>query len=315
MIRKFIIVLFITFCHLAAAQQDSAVYHHLTPRQAADSLIAVAKEYVGTRYHYGAQGPTAFDCSGFTSYVYRQLGITISRSSNLQATDGRAVEGPLSHLQKGDLVIFGGRRSAGAIGHVGIFMEMDPDGKSFSFIHAANGGGGKISHLNERYYQDRFLGARRILPDFCQHCPETKDTIHNTMIDKVINVPQVQSIALDSAYTIILMDTTGHWTYVTADGELLEPDSTTYIVLQGDNWRSVQHSSVIIPSLTHKKKPAQQTSTSSTSDAAAQYHTIVQGNTLSSIARRYGTSVSRLCQLNNITVNTTLRIGKKIRVK
>lgn len=45
------------------------------------------------------------------------------------------------------------------------------------------------------------------------------------------------------------------------------------------------------------------------------YHTIRKGDTLGAIARRYGTSVSKLCSLNNISKTTTLRIGRKLRVK
>ena len=45
------------------------------------------------------------------------------------------------------------------------------------------------------------------------------------------------------------------------------------------------------------------------------YHTIKKGDTLGGIAKRYGTSVKTLCRLNNIHINTTLRIGRKLRVK
>ena len=49
--------------------------------------------------------------------------------------------------------------------------------------------------------------------------------------------------------------------------------------------------------------------------AAAQYHTIRQGDTLGALARKYHTTVRKLCQLNGISENTTLRIGKKLRVR
>ena len=50
--------------------------------------------------------------------------------------------------------------------------------------------------------------------------------------------------------------------------------------------------------------------------AAARYHTIRSGDTLSSLARRYGTSISAICKLNpGLTPKTTLRLGRKIRVK
>lgn len=51
------------------------------------------------------------------------------------------------------------------------------------------------------------------------------------------------------------------------------------------------------------------------SAGTAQYHTIRKGDTLGAIARRYGTSVSKLCSLNNISKTTTLRIGRKLKVR
>ena len=49
--------------------------------------------------------------------------------------------------------------------------------------------------------------------------------------------------------------------------------------------------------------------------AAMQYYKVKQGDTLSGIAKKYGTSVKRLCQLNNIKETTILQIGRKLRVK
>ncbi len=48
---------------------------------------------------------------------------------------------------------------------------------------------------------------------------------------------------------------------------------------------------------------------------AAAYHRIKSGDTLGGIARRYGTTVNRLCQLNGIKSTTTLRIGRSLRVR
>lgn len=131
----------------------------------ADSIIDFARQSLGKPYRYAAKGPAAFDCSGFTSYVYARFGYNLSHSSNAQSHQGRAVKKGIKHLQRGDLVIFSGRRISDTPGHVGIYIGPDPGGKSFSFIHAALTGV-IISHLSEPYYQARYLGARRILPDF-----------------------------------------------------------------------------------------------------------------------------------------------------
>lgn len=117
--------------------------------------IAIAKSQLGKRYVYGAAGPNAFDCSGFTSYVYKKIGIKLPRTSRGQATVGQKVS--RSNLKIGDLVFFdtnGGNN--GRISHVGIYMG---DG---NFIHASTGKRKiRITSLNSSYYKGRYVTARR----------------------------------------------------------------------------------------------------------------------------------------------------------
>ena len=119
-------------------------------------IVACAKQYLGCRYVSGGSSPsTGFDCSGFTSYVYKQCGITISRSSGAQASNGTAVS--KSNLQPGDLVIFNNRANT-SIGHVGIYIGGN------TFIHAGNSGTGVITtSLSDSYYQARYVTGRRII--------------------------------------------------------------------------------------------------------------------------------------------------------
>lgn len=64
-----------------------------------------------------------------------------------------------------------------------------------------------------------------------------------------------------------------------------------------------------------QKKAKSVSSGNSSGDGVAAYHKVKQGDTLGGIARRYGTSVSRLCKLNNIKANSILRLGQRIRYK
>lgn len=126
-----------------------------------ESVVQTALQYLGASYRSGMSGPYAFDCSGFTSYVYRQQNVSILRSSRSQYTQGTPIA-RIADLKKGDLVFFGGRGSLRSVGHVGIVMDVDPSGNNFSFVHAASGGV-KVSDSNEAYYSRRYIGARRIV--------------------------------------------------------------------------------------------------------------------------------------------------------
>ena len=122
-------------------------------------LLSEAHRYIGRPYVHGAKGPKAFDCSGFTSYVYRQFGYTISPSSRAQYTEGTNVE--RNDLRKGDLVFFTSRRSGKNVGHVGIVVSADNESGDFKFIHASVKGV-KVSDF-EGYYLGRYVGALRII--------------------------------------------------------------------------------------------------------------------------------------------------------
>lgn len=124
-----------------------------------ENLMDEAFSLIGTRYRSGASGEGAFDCSGFTSYLYKQMGIQLNRSSSGQYTQGEAVAS--DNLQTGDLVFFSSPRSGRGVGHVGIVVDYDPMNGSFSFIHASIKGV-KVSQSDEPYYSRRYIGARRI---------------------------------------------------------------------------------------------------------------------------------------------------------
>ena len=80
--------------------------------EVANGIINLAYSFLGTPYASGGSSPSGFDCSGFTSYLFRQYGINLSRSSSAQAYGGQAVS--LSDIQPGDVVCYPG--------HVGIYI-------------------------------------------------------------------------------------------------------------------------------------------------------------------------------------------------
>lgn len=119
------------------------------------AVVDEAMKHVGKAYVYGATGPNAFDCSGFTSYVFRKFGYSLYRVAADQANNGTPVA--KSDLQPGDLLLFNNRGS-NYIGHVGIYIG---DNK---MVHASTSTTGVIvSDINSGYYVERYAGARRIV--------------------------------------------------------------------------------------------------------------------------------------------------------
>ena len=115
--------------------------------------VSRALGYLGARYCYGGSGARGFDCSGFTSYIYRQYGIRLPHNSAAQYRVGKPVS--RNELRSGDLVFF--RTRGRRISHVGIYIG---NGK---FVHASSARGRvRIDTLTSGYYHQRYVGARRI---------------------------------------------------------------------------------------------------------------------------------------------------------
>lgn len=92
-----------SYVYSTTANNDSAV---------ANGILNLAYQFLGTPYVSGGSNPSGFDCSGFTSYLFRQYGISLSRSSSAQAYGGQSVS--LSDILPGDIVCYPG--------HVGIYI-------------------------------------------------------------------------------------------------------------------------------------------------------------------------------------------------
>ena len=120
-------------------------------------IVDYAKQYLGCKYVYGGSGPSTFDCSGFTMYVYKHFGISLSHSARAQSKNGTYVA--KEDLQPGDLVFFKDYETMDGIGHCGIYIG---DG---NFIHASSGTGYcvKISTLLSGSYNTRYETARRLI--------------------------------------------------------------------------------------------------------------------------------------------------------
>ena len=111
-------------------------------------VVAVAMRYLGVPYVWGGSTPSGFDCSGFTMYVYAQIGVSLPHYTGAQWQMGTAVA--RNELQPGDLMFFDG------LGHEGMYIGNN------QFIHAPHTGDVvKISSLTG-WYSSTYMGARRL---------------------------------------------------------------------------------------------------------------------------------------------------------
>lgn len=314
------LLLYIVLSVLALSARAQALEDSLLVGTAelADRLIEEALALKGTPYRYGATGPHRYDCSAFTRHVFRQIGIELPRSAVLQAMEGRPVVGPFTEMQKGDLLIFGARRNPKRIGHVGIFMEADSSGSDFTFVHIALNGGVQVNRYSETYYRTRFLGTRRILPDFLT--PEPADTVAALPFDAEwtrIRVPDTLAFASGDSLVVLLGG--GRWAYVTRSGEVLQPSDQVKIVLEPDgSWRAIPLSKHIIPVL----RPSAAIRDASTPEEDGgeeapqpRYYVVKNGDSLSLIAKRNHTTVKKLCSLNGLKADSVLKVGRRLRVE
>jgi hypothetical protein len=129
----------------------------------AENLTEFAATFLGRRYVWGATGPKNFDCSGFTSYVFRNQGIELPRTSRMQYTQGEKVD--RSDLKAGDLMFFSSPRSGkGTVGHVGIVVSVDEETNAVTFIHASTKKGITYQKFPDGgYYSRNYIGAKRVI--------------------------------------------------------------------------------------------------------------------------------------------------------
>jgi len=125
----------------------------------AESIIAYAQQFKGTRYKYGGTTKKGMDCSGLIYTTFGEHGIAMPRTTKELSTKGDWVD--IKQIHKGDLVFFATKKNSRKINHVGIVTDIK--GNEISFIHSSSSRGVMISKLSERYWYFAYVQARRYL--------------------------------------------------------------------------------------------------------------------------------------------------------
>ena len=150
-----------------------------------------------------------------------------------------------------------------------------------------------ISHIDEPYYAQRFIGVRRILPDFP---PEERERARKSHFSLTELLSGKTGAARDSVLNAVqerplVLFPDGSWAFVGADGKYFEPDGARDFILNADGtWRSEEATT-------------------------AEYYTVRGGDTFQKIARKFGVSVESLLEMNGLNKRSVLRLGDRLRVR
>ena len=169
-------------------------------------------------------------------------------------------------------------------------LAADSLAKSFTFIHASSSGV-TISHIDEPYYAQRFIGVRRILPDF-----PPEERTHRARFSLKELIGDRTGAARDSALNAVqeralVLFPDGSWAFTGEDGQYVAPPGDKDFILNADGtWRFDEASS-------------------------AEFYTVRAGDTFAKIAKKYGISVESLLEMNGLTRRSVLRLGDRLRVQ
>ena len=123
-----------------------------------ENVVQTALQYLGASYRLGTSGPTVFDCSGFTMYVYKHFGIKIPHGANSQYRCGKGTKiTKYSDLQVGDIVMLTDYETGKGIGHCGIYLGND------NFIHASTTCYAVEISSFKTIYKGRFYAGLRLI--------------------------------------------------------------------------------------------------------------------------------------------------------
>lgn len=126
---------------------------------ARQGAVDYAKQFLGTKYQLGGTTPSGgFDCSGFTSYVMREVDVPLTRTAASQEKEGKKVK--LKNVKPGDLIFYR-RTPLGQVFHVSIVVDNRADG--IHVIHSTSRGVVTDNISRSSYWEPKISSARDVI--------------------------------------------------------------------------------------------------------------------------------------------------------
>lgn len=139
----------ISIPNIPAKDEDAVLY----------KIATHAMQFEGTRYKFGGTTSKGMDCSGLVYVAYQKENIQLPRISRDMATQGKRIS--TKNVTIGDLLFFKTNRKSNRINHVGLVVDVLPG--QVLFIHSTSSRGVIVSSLNEGYWNNAYVEARRII--------------------------------------------------------------------------------------------------------------------------------------------------------
>lgn len=317
---KYIFFVIVAILLASCVSQKSSVARKQSTEQS--EIINYGKKYLHKPYRYAGKGPSSFDCSGFTSFVFKEFGYNLNSSSAGQSQQGIPIT-KKEELQVGDLVFFEGRSRNGRVGHVGIVSEVRRNG-SFKFLHASTQHGVIFSSSNEPYYRSRYLRGGRVLKD----APKRERKLNQ---QQTADAYLAQTVAINQSKSHKTTESSHHTieqkvTHI-KNGAAGAATIHTRSVNNKEKNTSIEAEQQNKPASNNKegdkeeKEPVSKKQIATTiSDEsllpspAAINHVVKPGETLFSISKKYKCSVNEIKKWNPSLTNNSIRAGDKLNI-
>jgi cell wall-associated NlpC family hydrolase len=157
--KKFSLVVILLFILTSCSSTKKVVTQPKKELSRASRIVSNALKYKGVKYKFGGTTRRGMDCSGVIYVAFGEENFQLPRISRDMAKRGQKI--PLSKVKKGDLLFFKTSKRRRGINHVGLIVSVNRG--IIKFIHSTTSKGVIVSTLTQKYWNNAFVKATRVL--------------------------------------------------------------------------------------------------------------------------------------------------------